>query len=161
MNRQYNDKLVEVITQKSSEWAKNIKDIMPLLRSAPENMTDANALALSYRTMLLEEVSYFTGLMAEHERDIRELKRDKFIFYATGTLPDGTQAKGKTALHPLINKKLSKGEIDIVLLGDLSEQEMTLQVLSDVVAQLKEYIKTIDSILFSIKNRLELFNYLK
>lgn len=161
MNKEYNTKLLDVIGQKNGEWSKNIKDIMPLLRSAPENMTDANALALSYRTMLLEEISYFTSLMAEHERDLRELKRDRFIYYASGTLPDGSQVKGKAALHPLIQKKLSKGEIDIVLLGDLSEQEMTLQLLSDVVAQLKEYIKTIDSILFSIKNRLELFNYLK
>lgn len=159
MNIKYNIELDSIIDTKKTEWVRNIKDVTPLLRSAPENMTDANALVLSYRAMLLEEVSYFMSLFASHEREMKVLKRDKFIYYSTGMLPDGNKAQNQS--HPLLGRKLSKTEYDIVISGDLTECEYTMQVINDMVEFLKEIIKTIDQILYSIKNRLDLFNYLK
>lgn len=160
MNLAYNKELSSIIETKKKEWTENIKDIAPLLRSKPEQMTDANALALSYRAMLLDEIAYFMSLFANHDKELKELKKDKFIFYATGLLPDGTRPK--TGMnHPLLGRKMSKTEYDIVISGDLNEQEFTLQVVNDMVEFLKECIKTIDQMLYSIKNRLDLFNYLK
>lgn len=160
MNIKYNLELSNIIKGKQSEWATNIKDLTPLLRTEPHNMTDANALALSYRAMVLEEVNYFSSLFADFNKEIKILKKDKFIFYATGLLPDGTKPKhGMT--HPLLGRKMSKTEYDTVISGDLSEQEHTLQLINDMVDFLREIIKTIDGVCFMIKNRIELFNYLK
>lgn len=160
MNAKYNTALKEEIDKKRSEWTDNIKLLSPLLRSEPHLMTDANALALSYRSMLLDEVAYFSNLFAEHDKEMRVLKRDRFVFYSTGLMPDGTKPKNGST-NPMLGKKMSKGEYDTIISGDLSEQEYTLQQLNDAVSFLKECIKTIDQVLYGIKNRLDLFNYLK
>lgn len=160
MNNKYNIALKKEIDLKRSEWIDNLKSLSPLLRNSPELMTDANALALSYRAMLLDEIGYFSNMFAETDKEMRVLKRDKFVFYSTGFLPDGT--KPKSGLNnPMIGKKMNKSEYDILISGDLSEAEYTLQQLNDVVSFLKESVKTIDQVLYGIKNRLELFNYLK
>lgn len=161
MNVQYNKELIDIIETKKKEWTENLKLIPPLLRNKAELMVDANAMSLSYRVMLMEEMSYFLGLMAEHDKELKELKRNKFIFYATGMLPDGTRPASGLAHHPLLGKKLTKTEYDTVISGDLNEQEFTIQVIGDMIDYLKDSIKTIDQILYSIKNRLDLFNYLK
>lgn len=161
MNAQYNKELDKIIHDKKTEWTTNVKDITPLLRSQASDMVDANALALSYRAMLMDEMSYFLSLMAQHDKELKQLKKDKFIFYATGMLPDGTRPSGKDMHHPLLGKKLTKTEYDTVISGDLNEQEYTIQVIGDMIDFIKEIIKTIDQILYAIKNRLDLFNYLK
>lgn len=161
MNVKYNKELSDIIETKKKEWIINIKDITPLLRSKAENMVDANALSLSYRALLMDDMSYFLKLMAEHDKELKELKKNKFIFYATGMLPDGTRPSGKDLHNPLIGRKMTKTEYDTVISGDLNEQEFTIQIIGDMVDFLKESIKTIDQILYSIKNRLDLFNYLK
>ena len=56
---------------------------------------------------------------------------------------------------------ISKGEYDCIISGDLAEQELTMQIINDMVSFLKESVKTIDQVLYGIKNRLDLFNYLK
>lgn len=160
MNVKYNTELASIIETKRKEWIDNLKLLSPLLRDKPELMTDANALSISYRAMLLDEVNYFSNLFAQHDKEMKVLKRDKFIFYSTGLLPDGTRPKvGST--HPILGKKMTKSEYDCIISGDLSEQEYTLQQINDMVSFLKESVKTIDQVLYGIKNRLELFNYLK
>ena len=161
MNAKYNKELTDIIALKKKEWTENLKAIPPLLRSQAENMVDANALSLSYRVMLKEDMHYFLGLMAEHDKELKELRKNKFIFYATGMLPDGSRPTGASGHHPLLGKKLTKTEYDTVISGDLNEPEFTIQVIGDMIDFLKESIKTIDQILYSIKNRLDLFNYLK
>ncbi len=160
MNAKYNVELSKIIELKRKEWITHLKDLAPLLRSKPEMMTDANAMSISFRAMLLDEVNYFSNLFAEHDKELRVLKRDKFIFYTTGLLPDGTKPK-HGATHPMVGRKMSKSEYDCIISGDLTEAEHTLQLLNDAVSFLKESIKTIDQVLYGIKNRLELFNYLK
>lgn len=89
---EYNIELGKLVEEKKKEWAENVKDLSPLIRSKnPHDMTDASALALSYRTMILEEISYFLNELAQEQKILKELKRDKFILYSTGLLPDGTR----------------------------------------------------------------------
>ncbi len=158
MNQEYNKQLEDIVLEKRKQWLDNIKSLTPLLRSEPHHMTDAQALALSYRAILLDELGYFYNLFSTHDKTIKELKRDKFIYYATGMLPDGTRPK--TAPHPLLGRKMSKTEYDTVISGDLREQEQTLQIINDMVDFVRENIKTIDQLLYAVKNRIELFNFL-
>lgn len=160
MNQKYNKELADIIETKRKEWIENLKNLSPLLRNKPELMTDANALSISYRAMILDEINYFSNLFASHDKEMKVLKRDKFIFYSTGLLPDGTKPKAGST-HPILGKKMTKSEYDCIISGDLSEQEYTLQLINDIVSFLKESVKTIDQVLYGIKNRLELFNYLK
>jgi len=155
----YNNELKVIVEEKKSEWAQNLKDLSPLIRSKnPHDMTDASALALSYRTMILEEVSYFLNELASEQKIVKELRRDKFILYTTGLLPDGTRPTGNILNHPLLgNSKISGGQKDMVISGDLADYEHTAEILGQTVDFLRECIKTIDQYMYSIKNRLELF----
>ena len=159
----YNIELLKIVDEKKNEWAKNLKDISPLIRSKdPHDMTDASALALSYRTMILEEISYWLTELTNEQKMLKELKRDKFILYTTGLLPDGTRPTGNILKHPLLgNNKISGGQKDMVISGDLSEYEHTCDILIQTIEFLRECIKTIDQYMYSIKNRLEIFNILK
>ncbi len=159
----YNNELKVIVEEKKSEWAQNLKDLSPLIRSKnPHDMTDASALALSYRTMILEEVSYFLNELASEQKIVKELRRDKFILYTTGLLPDGTRPTGNILNHPLLgNSKISGGQKDMVISGDLADYEHTAEILGQTVDFLRECIKTIDQYMYSIKNRLELFAIFK
>lgn len=159
----YNETLKNMLDEKKAEWAENIKDLSPLIRSKdPHDMTDAQALALSYRTMILEEISLWLGELANEQKVIKELKRDKFILYTTGLLPDGTRPTGNIANHPIIgNSKVSGGQKEMIISGDLSDFEYTQEILTQAIEFLRENIKTIDQYMYSIKNRLDLFSMFK
>lgn len=159
----YNIKLSKIVEEKKAEWAENLKDLSPLIRTKnPHDMTDAQALALSYRTMILEEISYFLTELASEQKIIKEMKRDKMILYSTGLLPDGTRPTGNLANHPIIgNTRISNGQKEIIISGDLADFEHTQEILIQVVEFLRECIKTIDQYMYSIKNRLDLFAIFK
>jgi len=159
----YNEKLKTILEDKKAEWAENIKALSPLIRSKdPHDMTDAQALALSYRTMILEEISLWLGELAQEQKIIKELKRDKFILYTTGLLPDGTRPTGNIANHPIIgNSKVSGGQKEMIISGDLSDFEYTQEILTQTIEYLRENVKTIDQYMYSIKNRLDLFSMFK
>lgn len=160
---EYNNKLKEIVESKKKEWADNVKDISPMIRSKdPHDMTDAQALALSYRTMLLEEISYFLNELAEEQRHMKERRRDRFILYTTGLLPDGTRPTGNILNHPIIgNAKISGAQKDMIMSGDFADYEHTEEILKQMVNFLQECVKTIDQYMYSIKNRLELFAMFK
>lgn len=160
---EYNLKLKDIIEEKKTEWASNIKDLSPLIRSKnPHDMTDASALALSYRTMILEEISYFLGELVSEQKVLKEIKRDRFILYTTGLLPDGTRPTGNILNHPIIgNSKITGPQKEMIMSGDHADFEYTIETLSNMIEFLRECIKTIDQYMYSIKNRLELFAIFK
>jgi len=163
----YNDSLKEIIEDKKKEWFENVKDLMPYIRSKdPHDMTDAQAMALSYRTMLLEEISYFVGELSNEQKVLKELKRDRFILYTSGMVLDKegnyVRVTGNIASHPMIgHSKVSGSQKEMIISGDLSEYELTQEILIQMIEYLRENIKTIDSYMYSIKNRLDLFNMFK
>lgn len=159
----YNKVLTEETDNKKKEWAENIKDLAPMIRSKNvHDMTEASALGLSYRVMILEEISYFLTELAQEQRGIKELKRDRFILYSTGLLPDGTRPTGNILNHPLIgNTRITGSQKEMVISGDLADFEHTIEILTQTVEMFREYVKTIDSYMFAIKNRLEILAILK
>ncbi len=163
----YNDSLKVIVEEKKTEWAENVKDLSPLIRSKdPHDMVDAQALALSYRTLILEEISYFVGELAGEQEIIKRLKRDKFIMYTTGMIMDDNgnfvRPTGNLAAHPIIgHSKVSGTQKEMVISGDLSDFEHTQQILTQMIEFLRECIKTIDQYMYAIKNRLDLFSYFK
>jgi hypothetical protein len=155
----FNIELKQITEEKKEEWSKNVRDISPLIRSKnPHDMTDAQALALSYRTMLLDEISYFLSELNEVQSKLKVAKKDKFILYTTGLLPDGTRPAPEILRNPVIgNQKITGPQKEMIISGDLNELEKTSQILNDTIEYLRECIKTIDQYMYAIKNRLELF----
>lgn len=160
---QYNELLVEQTDKKKTEWAEEIKGIAPLIRTNdPNDMTEASALGLSYRVQLLEDIGFFLSELVSEQKIIKQLKRDKFCLYATGLNIDGTRPTGSIMNNPLIGiSKLNGSQRDMIISGDIAEYEHSQEILTNTIDQLREYVKTIDSFMFAIKNRLEIFQILK
>ena len=156
--KDYNENLKNIIETKREEWSEKLKDISPLIRSKNiHDMTDAQALALSYRTMILDEIGFFVSELAEEQRFLKEYKRDRLCLYRTGLLPDGTRPKNMSK-NPLVgNQKLTGGQFESVISGDLSDFEYTTEILFAIIEHLRENVRTIDQYMYAIKNRLELF----
>ena len=87
----YNENLKEIIENKRKEWSENLKDISPLIRSKDlHDMTEAQALALSYRTMLLDEIARYTpselvinSMMGDCTDEINKIKERFENIYIT------------------------------------------------------------------------------
>lgn len=160
---EYNQLLIEQTDKKKAEWAEEIKDIAPLIRTKdPNDMTEASALGLSYRVKLLEDIGFFLNELVQEQTIMKKLKLEKFCLYATGLYPDGTRPTGAILSNPLIGvSKLNGSQRDLIISGDLAEYEHTQEILTNTIEQLREYIKTIDSFMFAIKNRIEIFQILK
>lgn len=154
----YNDNLKEIVEAKRKEWSENLKDISPLIRSKDlHDMTEAQALALSYRTMLLDEIAFFISELSEEQKFLKEYKRDRLCLYRTGLLPDGSRPKNM-AKNPLIgHQKITGSQYEQIISGDLSDFEYTNDILVSIIEYLRENVKTIDQYMYAIKNRLELF----
>lgn len=159
----YNTELINIIEEKKEEWVSNIKDVSPLIRSKnPHDMTDAQALVLSYRTMILEEISYFLGSLAKEQKELKKMRRDRFVLYSTGLLPTGERPTPQMMKNPVVgNSKISGSHRELIMAGDFSDYEYTEQLLSQMIDFLRECVKTIDQYMYSIKNRLELFTMFK
>ena len=85
---EYNQLLQKETDKKKSEWAEEIKDIAPLIRTKdPNDMIDASALGLSYRVKLLEDIRFFLNELVQEQTQMKKLKLEKFclvsmVFYA-------------------------------------------------------------------------------
>jgi hypothetical protein len=118
----YNNELLNIIEEKRTEWASNIKDVSPLIRSKnPHDMTDAQALVMSYRTMILEEISYFLGELAKEQKELKKMRKNRFILYTTGLLPNGERPTPQMMKNPAVgNSKISGSYRELIMAGDFS-----------------------------------------
>jgi hypothetical protein len=157
----YIKQLEETIDNRREHWNAMLKEIYPMVSTDnPEDMTEMQSLALSYRQMLTEEIASFLKQARGVESQIKRLKRDKYIYYATGQLPKGQTKPAGYRDSPLVGLRMTKGETDMVLSGDFSEYEMVTSLYGDMVNFLRESVKTIDHSMYGIKNRIELLNLL-
>ena len=88
--KETNDKLEEFFNEKRVDWNKNIEPLFKVLStdlSNPSNsriILDAQAVALSFRQQLNEQITFFLNKRSKETVKIKKLRQDKFIFYATG-----------------------------------------------------------------------------
>jgi len=152
-----NEELKKLSEQIQTEWTKNIDDLTPLIRNKINDIIDANALAVSYRTMLVDRVKYFVDELSSILKIHKQLKAEKFIYYATGLLPDGTKPP---RTHPIVSHKKNKGETDMLISSDLNDVELSIDIIENLLNFLRDQIKTLDQFMYAVKNRLEIYNIL-
>lgn len=160
---EFNDKLSEEIQKEQKHWQKEFKSIIKLIRSKePEDMIEGNALALSYRMIILDQNQTYFSLLAREQKILKQLKSKRTCVYVTGRNLDGSQLSAKEVRNPLIaHQKLSGYQRDQVIAGELADYEECSDILNNAISYNTELIKTIDSYMYMIKNKLELFNLFK
>jgi hypothetical protein len=147
--KETNDKLEEYFNDKRSEWSKNVD---PLFKSLSLDLTnpansktilDTQAIALSYRQMLNEQINFFLNKRSREMTKIKKLKQDKFVFYATG-----------------FGIKTNMGEKGILIDGHLAENDRALEIIESYISYMRDTVKNLESLGFAVKNMIELMNYL-
>ena len=147
--KETNDKLEEFFNNKREEWTNNIT---PLFESIKNNFTiensskiiDVQSLALSYRQIINEQISFFLNKRSKEEVKIKKLKQDKFVFYATG-----------------FGLKTNLGEKGLLIDAHIAENDRNLQLIENYVEFLRSSSKNLETLGYTIKNIIELMNYLK
>jgi hypothetical protein len=147
--KEVNDKLEDFFNDKRSDWNKNISPLFKVLSldlSNPTNskqLLDAQAIVLSFRQEINEQINVFLNKRSRETTKIKKLKQDKFIFYATG-----------------FGVKTNLGEKGILIDGHLAENDRTLELIESYIEFLRDTIRNLESFGYSIKNMIELMNYL-
>lgn len=147
--KETNDRLEEFFNEKRAEWNKNVEPVFKVLSTDMSNVTnsrqvlDAQAIALSYRQQINEQINFFLNKRSRETTKIKKIRQDKFVFYATG-----------------FGVKTNLGEKGILIDAHLAENDRCLELIESYIEFLRDTIKNLESFGFSIKNMIELMNYL-
>lgn len=147
--RDKNDRLEEYFLQKREDWSKQINPLFSGIdfkffnKNNVENIIQTQALALSYRQILTEEISFFLNKRSKEEVEFKKLKQDKFLYYAIGF---GLKTNG--------TEKMTLIE------SHVAEWERNMNLLENHVEFLRQCNKNLESLGFTIKNITELLTYL-
>jgi hypothetical protein len=147
--KETNDKLEEFFNEKRVEWNKNIEPLFQTLKidlSVPSNskqLLDSQSIALTFRQQINEQINFFLNKRSKESTKVKRLKQDKFIFYATG-----------------FGIKTNLGEKGILIDGHLAENERSIELIESYIEFLRDSVRNLETFGFSIKNLIELMNYL-
>lgn len=147
--KETNDKLEIFFENKRNDWSKEIKPLFNVFSidlANPSNfkkVLEAQSIALSHRQTINEQISLFLNKRSKESTKIKKLKQEKFIFYATG-----------------FGIKTNMGEKNLLIDAHLSEYDRTMELIETYIEFLRDTTKNLESFGYSIKNMIELMNYL-
>lgn len=147
--KETNDKLEDFFNDKRVDWNKMIEPLFAILAADLTNsanvkkILDTQSFSLTYRQQINDQINLFLNKRSKEFAKIKRLRQDKFIFYATG-----------------FGVKTNLGEKGILIDGNLAENERCLELIESYISYLRDTIKSIDSLGYSIKNMIDLLNYL-
>ena len=146
--KETNDRLETFFQDKRAEWNKTIEPLYQILKfeittETYKKIMETQALTLSYRQMITEQISVFLDKRSKQEVKLKRLKQDKFIWYATG-----------------FGIKTNMGEKTLLIEAHVAEEQRNIELIENYIEFLRQSNKNLESLQFTIKNIIELFNYL-
>ena len=146
--KETNDKLEEFFNGKREEWTNNITPLFEVIKNnftleSSIKIMEVQSIALSYRQMINEQISFFLNKRSKEEVKIKKLKQDKFVFYATG-----------------FGLKTNLGEKGLLIDAHIAENDRNIQLIENYVDFLRSSSKSLESLGYTIKNIIDLMNYL-
>jgi tRNA(Ser,Leu) C12 N-acetylase TAN1 len=146
--KETNDKLEEFFNDKREEWTKAVDPLFDVIKSnftleSFSKVVDSQATSLSYRQKINEQISFFLNKRSKEEVKLKKVKQDKFMFYALG-----------------VGLKTSLGEKNTLIDAHISENERNIQLIENYIEFLRSTSKNLESLGYTIKNIIELMNYL-
>jgi hypothetical protein len=147
--KETNDKLEEFFNDKRTEWNKTVDPLFKALSLDLSNTANAKdllnsqSLALSHRQQINEQINFFLNKRSRETTKIKKLRQDKFVFYAIG-----------------FQIKTNMGEKAILIDGHLAENDRSIELIESYIEFLRDTVKNLESFGYSIKNMIELMNYL-
>ena len=147
-SKETNDKLEEFFNQKREEWNNNLSPLFDVIKNklTIENSTkvfESQATALSYRQIINEQISFFLNKRSKEEVKIKKIRQDKFVFYALG-----------------VGLKTNAGDKSTLIDAHLAENDRTILLIENYIEFLRSSSKNLEGLGYTIKNIIELMNYL-
>lgn len=146
--KETNDRLEGFFQDKRSEWSNMIGPLFSVLKNeitqeSSKKIMEAQALCLSYRQMITDQISVFLDKRSKQDVKLKRLKQEKFIWYATG-----------------FGVKTNMGEKSLLIDAHVAEEQRNIELIENYIEFLRQSNKNLESLQFTIKNIIELFNYL-
>lgn len=146
--KETNDKLELFFQDKRAEWNKNIEPLYQVLKleitaDSSKKIMETQSITLSYRQLITEQISVFLDKRTKQEVKLKRLMQDKFIWYSTG-----------------FGIKTNMSEKTILIEAHVAEEQRNIKLIENYIEFLRQSNKNLESLQFTIKNIIELFNYL-
>ena len=147
--KETNDKLEDFFNGKRAEWNGNVEPLFKIIAidltksTSTKDILDCQSLALTFRHQINDQINFFLNKRSKETTKIKRLRQDKFLFYATG-----------------FGVKTNLGEKGILIDGHLAENDRSLELIESYIEFLRDTVKNLESLSYSIKNMIELLNYL-
>lgn len=146
--KETNDRLEQFFQDKRSEWNATIEPLYSILKfeinsETSKKIMETQALCLSYRQMITEQISVFLDKRSKQEVKLKRIKQDKFIWYATG-----------------FGIKTNMGEKTLLIEAHVAEEQRNIELIENYIEYLRQSNKNLESLQFTIKNIIDLFNYI-
>lgn len=143
-----NDKLESFFQEKRSDWNKTIEPLFGVLKNditqeSSRKIMETQSLCLSYRQMITDQISVFLDKRSKQDVKLKRLKQEKFIWYATG-----------------FGVKTNMGEKSLLIDAHVAEEQRNVELIENYIEYLRQTNKNLESLQFTVKNIIELFNYL-
>ena len=139
------DKILEQLEEKLSKIqeisSKKITELTTKINCELKESIDLSADATSYRQYLLDNRTNFYFKVYKDMPKLKQLKKKHFEFYST-KYPIKTNSTEKTKL----------------IEADVAYQESKMEFYQAHINYLTESIKTVDHVIYSVKNKIELYN---
>jgi len=143
-----NDRLEKYFLQKRDGWNNLLAPLFEVVKMEPSKetstkITDTQSMSLAYRQKINEEISIYLEKRSRQDVKIKKLKQDKFLFYATG-----------------FGLKTNYGEKQLMIDGHIREEERNIELIENYVEFLRAMNKNLESLQYTLKNIIELYNIL-
>ena len=147
--KEINDKLSDFFQDKREDWNKKISPLFETLKikvslENSQKILECQALCLSYRQILNEQISVFLDKRSKQEVKLKKSKQDKFMYYATG-----------------FGVKTNLSEKNILIDADVAEDQRNIELIENYIEFLRQNNKNLESLQYTIKNIIDLFSLLK
>jgi hypothetical protein len=146
--KETNDKLEDFFKNKREDWKNLIEPLFEIFKleitiQTSKRIMETQALCLSYRQALTEQISSFLDRRSKQDVKLKRIKQDKFIWYATS-----------------FGIKTNMGEKSLLIDAHVAEEQRNIELIENYVEFLRQTNKNLESLQFTIKNIIDLFNYL-
>jgi molybdopterin converting factor small subunit len=146
--KEINDNLEEMFKKKREEWEETLEPLYSVLKfelnsETARKISDTQADCLIYRQEITKQISTFLDKRSKNDVKLKRLKQDKFIWYATS-----------------FGVKTNMGEKNMLIDAHLSQEQRNIEIIENYIEFLRQTNKNLESFQYTIKNLIELFNYL-
>lgn len=143
--KQINEKFEELLGEKRNSWNKELNPLFDKLKHAsPTDMIEVQSLALSYRQMIIDQISMYMNKLSKEMITYKQAQSDRFLFYSTG-----------------FGLKTNTGEKKILFDAELAELERNKELLETHIEFLRDCKSMCDNIGWAIKNKIAIMGILE